>query len=207
MQPVFGKQRSLIVLSLAPGDAMSFSSNSYPALVPEVALGYERSYLSLEKNSSQGKFYQKKAFFGPAVAVCRSHKVNRLLVTLPWIAPVRVDQVNAVPVFNMANGRIKQQTGLIKRAEYLFLSILFLFLLLPLSAVLAIKLTSKGPILFVYQRHGFNNKVFLAYKFRSMRLHNEHIFTEKAKNDLHVALVGSFLRKTRLDELPQLFNS
>ncbi len=146
--------------------------------------------------------------FSDVSAYCRSYQVERLLVTLPWMASVRVDNVlrHLRTVLAMANGRIKQQTGLIKRAEDFFLSILLLFLPLMLCAVFAIKLISKGPVLVAQQRHGVNNKVFLVYKFRLMYLHNEQFIVQEEKKDLRVSRVGSFLRKTRLDDLPQLFN-
>src|SRR5579864_2301140 len=77
-----------------------------------------------------------------------------------------------------------------------------------LLVALAIKLDSKGPIFFKQRRHGFNNELIEVYKFRS--LYAEHTDPTAAKqvdkNDPRVTRVGRFIRKTSLDELPQLFN-
>jgi lipopolysaccharide/colanic/teichoic acid biosynthesis glycosyltransferase len=71
-----------------------------------------------------------------------------------------------------------------------------------------VKLDSKGPVLFKQKRHGFNNELVEVYKFRSMYT-DQLDFTAKklvTKNDPRVTRVGRFIRKTSLDELPQLFN-
>src|SRR5713101_2662330 len=77
-----------------------------------------------------------------------------------------------------------------------------------LLVALAIKLDSKGPIFFKQRRYGFNNELIEVYKFRS--LYAEHTDANAVKqvnkNDTRVTRVGRFIRKTSLDELPQLFN-
>src|SRR6202041_2005409 len=87
---------------------------------------------------------------------------------------------------------------------------LCLLLLAPLMAVvaLAVKLDSKGPVLFKQKRHGFNNELVEVYKFRSMYTDKLDFAAKKlvTKNDPRVTRVGRFIRKTSLDELPQLFN-
>jgi len=76
-----------------------------------------------------------------------------------------------------------------------------------LAIALAIRLTSGSPVLFVSERVGRNNQVFRLYKFRTMRTDTPQIATHLLKDpDIYLTRIGIFLRKTSLDELPQLFN-
>ena len=87
---------------------------------------------------------------------------------------------------------------------------LLLIAALPVMAAvaIAIKLDSKGPVLFKQNRYGFNNEMIGVYKFRSMLAEKTDATASKlvTKNDPRVTRVGRFIRKTSLDELPQLFN-
>lgn len=109
---------------------------------------------------------------------------------------------------------------LLKRLLDTALSIAVLIILLPVMAVVAIliKLTSPGPVLFVQKRVGMNQRQFRLYKFRSMvadaearKLELEHLNERdgpafKIDNDPRITRIGRFIRKTSIDELPQLFN-
>ena len=77
-----------------------------------------------------------------------------------------------------------------------------------LLVAIAIKLDSKGPVLFRQKRYGFNNELIEIYKFRSMYADQADLAANKlvTKDDPRVTRVGRFIRKTSLDELPQLFN-
>lgn len=77
--------------------------------------------------------------------------------------------------------------------------------LFPIIALL-IKLDSRGPVFYKQLRHGQNNVPFLCLKFRSMKFEKEDLFRQASKYDARVTKVGAFLRKSSLDELPQLLN-
>lgn len=122
------------------------------------------------------------------------------------------------PIFRMAGMNmlslkdrpISEWGAVVKRLEDLCLAIPALIFLSPLLAIvaLAIKLESKGPALFTQDRDGFNNNVFRVYKFRSMYLHqaDAHCAQQTTRNDPRVTRVGRIIRRTNIDELPQLLN-
>lgn len=99
-------------------------------------------------------------------------------------------------------------------------SLIGIILLSPvlIVTIIAIKLDSEGPIIFSQERVGKNGKLFKMYKFRSMVTNAEKLLTKlkdknemsgpmfKMKEDPRITRVGKFIRKTSLDELPQLFN-
>jgi len=97
----------------------------------------------------------------------------------------------------------------VKRLFDLLLSALAVIVLaLPLLAVaLAVKLTSPGPVLYWSDRVGRNNRIFRMPKFRSMRTGTPAVATHLLKDpDVWLTPIGAFLRKTSLDELPQLWS-
>lgn len=87
----------------------------------------------------------------------------------------------------------------------LFTLIFLMTWLTPIIWIL-IKLDSKGPVFFRQKREGLNGELFVCYKFRSMRVNVVSNHNHTVKNDIRVTKLGSFLRKTSLDELPQFFN-
>ena len=98
---------------------------------------------------------------------------------------------------------------ILKRIEDIVVSTIILVLISPILLLIAIsiKATSKGPIIFKQKRGGINNKDIVVYKFRSMTSQdNGSIVNQVTKNDARITSIGSFLRKSSLDELPQFIN-
>ena len=96
-----------------------------------------------------------------------------------------------------------------KRIFDLLAAIGLLIILAPLFllVVLAVRLTSVGPVLFGTQRVGKGNKLFTMYKFRTMRINTPQVATHLLKEpDQFLTPIGKLLRRTSLDELPQLIN-
>ncbi|WP_114778940.1 undecaprenyl-phosphate glucose phosphotransferase [Botryobacter ruber] len=87
----------------------------------------------------------------------------------------------------------------------LFVIVFILSWLLPVLAIL-IKLDSKGPVFFIQDRMGMDNKVFRCFKLRSMYTHSDNSVKGTARGDARITRIGDFLRKSSLDEFPQFFN-
>ena len=114
-----------------------------------------------------------------------------------------VINIRYVPLSNTFNALIKRLTDIIG-------SIICIIIFSPimLTSAVLVKMTSKGPLIFKQERVGLHNKPFQMYKFRTMYVQTEEEERKgwTQKNDTRVTSVGRFLRKTSLDEFPQLFN-
>jgi undecaprenyl phosphate N,N'-diacetylbacillosamine 1-phosphate transferase len=98
---------------------------------------------------------------------------------------------------------------LLKRLVDILFSIFVLILFLPIWVLVAIIiLTSKGPVLFLQDRPGKYKKIFKVYKFRTMKPGSEKMIKGKEvlSNDDRVTSIGKFLRRTKIDEIPQVIN-
>jgi exopolysaccharide biosynthesis polyprenyl glycosylphosphotransferase len=136
------------------------------------------------------------------------------------LARAVADQLEDTPIISLYTGPPINWMMSIKRAMDLFGSLVLIILLAPVLAVIAllIKLTSPGPIFFIQERVGYNKRRFRMFKFRTMvpdaeqrQAEVEHLNEVsgpvfKISKDPRVTPIGAFLRKTSLDELPQLFN-
>lgn len=148
------------------------------------------------------------------------------MLTQLWVLPVDIrlsahmstlkftdkaySYVGDIAVFDMADRPISDWNLVFKWVFDKLVAITALILLSPImvATAIAIKLESRGPIFFMQSRHGFNNELIKIYKFRSMRTDMADQSAAKlvTKGDPRVTKVGRFIRKTSIDELPQLFN-
>jgi Undecaprenyl-phosphate glucose phosphotransferase len=123
-------------------------------------------------------------------------------------APSAYSYVGQVPTFEVVNRPMADWGHVLKEIEDRVLAGLFLLLSLPVfaAAAMAIKWDSRGPVFFKQKRYGFNNELIEVYKFRTLRTDMTDATAEKlvTANDPRVTRVGRFLRRTSLDELPQL---
>jgi len=131
---------------------------------------------------------------------------NNIIPTKPYtedLLGLPVINIRHVPLSNTFNMMVKRIVDIIG-------SIILVVLLAPLLLIISImvKLTSPGPLIFKQERVGLHNRHFSMYKFRSMEVQKETI--EKTgwtvKNDPRITGFGKFIRKTSIDEFPQLFN-
>jgi Undecaprenyl-phosphate glucose phosphotransferase len=115
-----------------------------------------------------------------------------------------------VPVFDIADRPISDWNLVFKWIFDKVVALVAIILLSPvmIATAIAIKLESKGPVIFKQKRHGFNNELVEVYKFRSMYTDMSDANASKlvTKGDPRVTRVGRFIRKTSIDELPQFFN-
>lgn len=148
------------------------------------------------------------------VALCEKSGVHtkfipdysNIIPTKPYtedLLGLPVINIRYVPLSNQFSAFVKRVMDICGAA-----ACLVLFSPVMLVTALLVKVTSPGPLIFKQERVGLHNKPFMMYKFRSMVVQNDS--EEKkawtVKNDTRVTAVGKFIRKTSIDELPQLFN-
>ena len=121
----------------------------------------------------------------------------------------RIDIINGIPLISVCDTPFFGTRSLVKRGSDILIAILFLVLLAPVMGLIAagIRLTSPGPALFKQRRYGLDGEEIKVYKFRTMSVmeDGDHVMQAK-KDDQRITPFGRFLRKTSLDELPQLVN-
>jgi Undecaprenyl-phosphate glucose phosphotransferase len=155
-------------------------------------------------------------------AEARVRELTARLSTLPNEVTLLVDPVDAsergaaldrlarAPLAALDGSADADRRAFNKRIQDLAIGSVALILLSPVIALtaLAIRLDSPGPILFRQRRHGFNHEEIVVWKFRSMRHETADATASRqvTADDDRVTRVGRFIRKTSLDELPQLFN-
>lgn len=136
------------------------------------------------------------------------------------VSRLRLADLGGIPLLTFEPVAQDEKMLIVKRVMDLVVTLTFMPLVLLLMGLVAvaIKLDSPGPILFVQERVGLRKRLFRMYKFRSMRQDAEQKLKEiehlneaegpifKMANDPRITRVGKFIRRTSLDELPQLFN-
>ncbi len=122
----------------------------------------------------------------------------------------QIEDFAGVPLLTVNQPNFSNLELFLKRSFDFFACAIGLLLISPLLALIAIavKLSSSGPIFYGQERVGLNGKKFRMWKFRSMRVasENEDLTSWSSKDDPRKTKVGSFIRKTSIDELPQLWN-
>jgi exopolysaccharide biosynthesis polyprenyl glycosylphosphotransferase len=196
----------------APGTAVLGTIDDLPQLVEDlhvdqVMVGFSRTH--------------------PTEAILRLQTLNnhvaisivpRYFELLTWRSTVK--EIAGLALIDVAPARLNVAARTVKRTFDLVVGGLTLFFTLPVlaAAAIAIKVNSPGPVLFRQERIGRDNKPFAMYKLRTMSIDAEGMRSQldtanevdgplfKMQIDPRVTKVGRFLRKTSLDELPQLFN-
>jgi exopolysaccharide biosynthesis polyprenyl glycosylphosphotransferase len=196
----------------APGTAVLGTIDDLPQLVEDlhvdqVMVGFSRTH--------------------PTEAILRLQSLNnhvaisivpRYFELLTWRSTVK--EIAGLALIDVAPARLNVAARTVKRTFDLVVGGLTLFFTLPVlaAAAIAIKVNSPGPVLFRQERIGRDNKPFAMYKLRTMSIDAEGMRSQldtanevdgplfKMQIDPRVTKVGRFLRKTSLDELPQLFN-
>ena len=121
----------------------------------------------------------------------------------------RSGDIHGIPVVAMCETPFYGYRGVAKRLTDIGLSMLILLLLLPLLALVAVavKLSSPGPVIFKQRRYGLDGREIAVYKFRTMRVTEDGAQIKQASRmDSRITRIGAVLRRTSLDELPQLIN-
>jgi putative colanic acid biosynthesis UDP-glucose lipid carrier transferase len=160
-----------------------------------------------------------------AVSLENSHLVEELYqglanenIDIHWVPNIysldlinhSVKEMAGLPLLTLSESPLIGNHLMFKAVEDRVIALIALVLLSPLMLVVAllIKLDSPGPVFFRQSRTGWNGKEFHIWKFRSMKLHQVQNGEVKqaTKDDDRITRIGRFIRKTSIDELPQLFN-
>lgn len=170
--------------------------------------------------------------FGDLVAFCRIAEIDLVIICLPATAEQRLSQLlekfrvlpvqihlsafsrnldfSSAPGSGLIDASFHAERRLLKRGFDLLFGTILVALLSPLMALIAllIRLDSPGPVFFRQSRHGFNDRMVNVWKFRSMYTDQCDVSALRivTRGDPRVTRIGRILRKTSLDELPQLFN-
>ena len=210
-------QRELLSVGLAVSEPVLFECDCIEEVWKSILHRGVRKILDKARIARYGEIYVAAEGFPPgrlfellsglqiiprAVRLIPEQSVAQLL-----LMPVHnIGQIHAVELQKAPLGRSQL---FLKRLIDLSLAIPIMLFVLPLFAVIsfAIKLDTRGPVIFRQKRLGYRGEPFQILKFRSMKVQEDgDLIPQASKDDQRVTRVGRLLRKTSLDELPQLFN-
>ena len=149
-----------------------------------------------------------------SIDIASKHHVNIRLVPdifhYDLLLNINVEDFNGLPIISLVDHPMNEINRVIKRLFDIFFSLFVLTFLSPVFLLLAglVKISSRGPILYKQKRMSLNGNIFNIYKFRSMPVDAEKKTGPKwaDKDENRTTKIGSFIRKTSLDELPQFLN-
>jgi Undecaprenyl-phosphate glucose phosphotransferase len=143
---------------------------------------------------------------------CASQVEVRIALGIPGMdhPACGLSLISGIPTLTVQHRPLSGWGAPLKRAEDILLASLLLTALAPVILIIAllIKIGSRGPVLFRQERYGFNNERIIIYKFRTMlhEIRPDPSMPQARRNDPRVTRLGTVLRRTSLDELPQLYN-
>ena len=144
-------------------------------------------------------------------------ELSQMPIDVVWVPDIfamrllnhSVKELNGLPLISLSESPLMSETqALTKTIVDKTIAFLALVVLSPLmlAAAIAVRLSSRGPIIFKQRRTGWDGGIIEVWKFRSMYVHDDKQVRQAQKSDSRITPVGRFLRKTSIDELPQLFN-
>lgn len=176
--------------------------------------------MPLQKIPNSKEYIAFAEQMGISVRIIPDWQIYELMYT-PGIASIQFENFMGLPTMALTTTPPNQGELFIKSIIDYFFAIIVVILLFPLFLIIliALKISSKGPVLFKQERCGLNGRRFMIYKFRTMVTDAEALRQEvealnesdgpafKIKNDPRIIpYIGTFLRKTSMDELPQILN-
>jgi putative colanic acid biosynthesis UDP-glucose lipid carrier transferase len=182
--------------------------NSLPALISENRI--DEVWICLPMQKSNG---DQENWLSEVLHLLRHVTVNtRMILNMADMRLLKhpIIEVLGMPVVNLNDSFFHGINRIAKFIEDKVIAIILLVLLSPLflAIAVAVKWTSPGPVFFRQERHGWDGRPFIVYKYRTMIVHEEEngAVTQAIKNDARVTRIGRWLRNTSLDELPQFYN-
>lgn len=138
------------------------------------------------------------------------NQISLVMDNTPTNKAAALSRIADAPLSRVSGAPTNERRAIVKRVQDVVVGVVALILSVPIMLVvaIAIRMDSPGPIFFRQRRHGFHNEEILVWKFRSMRQETTDAAAVRqvSADDDRVTKVGKFIRRTSLDELPQLFN-